>query len=210
MRSLINTRSWLAAGIAGMVIGGWLTLFAANRIAGIETGLLGSLLLSASSWLTLIQLLRPARSSGLAGFGEKQSWIGLGVTLLSAAYVITKLAAQGWSNDIHAPGMQRIPLGVIGLLIGAAVLERLLRHREPDAIVEDERDHLIRQRAARISHGALIGLIITASVTLGLSPVERLAFATPVMIAYGLIGLLALGELMRYASQIWLYRHERV
>jgi hypothetical protein len=201
---------WLWAGGASGFLAAYLLLFAPNELLGIDTGLVGSALLLLAGWSALYGLSASrANPESLITFGEKQAWIALITTTAVGAYLLYKLAGLGWEIDLRSRALEKIATNSLAMLVGAAVLARLLRQREAGATLEDERDRAIRQRAASDSHGVLLTLLIGLIVTLGLTPVERLPFSSPIAIAHALIGVLLLSELVRHAAEVWRYRQAR-
>jgi hypothetical protein len=201
---------WLWAGAASGLLAAYLLLFAPNQLLGIDTGLVGSALLLLAGWSAAYGLSASrANPDSLITLGEKQAWIALITTAAVGAYLLYKLAGLGWTVDLHSRALRKIATNSVAMLVGAAILARLLRQREAGATLEDERDRAIRQRAASDSHGVLLTLLIGLVVTLGLTPVDRLPFSSPIAIAHALIGVLLLSELARHAAEVWRYRQER-
>jgi hypothetical protein len=201
---------WLWAGAASGLLAAYLLLFAPNQLLGIDTGLVGSALLLLAGWSAAYGLSASrANPESLITLGEKQAWIALITTAAVGAYLLYKLAGLGWTVDLHSRALRKIATNSVAMLVGAAILARLLRQREAGATLEDERDRAIRQRAASDSHGVLLTLLIGLVVTLGLTPVDRLPFSSPIAIAHALIGVLLLSELARHAAEVWRYRQER-
>ena len=89
------------------------------------------------------------------------------------------------------------------------ILAHLLRVRQGEGVLEDERDAEISARAATWGRMALIFIIIGLMVMLGLSTPEKLKWATPPVIALQLWFALLWGWLVEYVAVAFFHRRDR-
>ena len=95
------------------------------------------------------------------------------------------------------------------LLVAWTVLSRVLASRWQSAVDEDERDRAIAGHAAGWWRGtAAVGVLVLA-VTLGMSPPERLAWASHFMIANLLVLALMCAWTAECAATALLYLRDR-
>jgi uncharacterized membrane protein len=107
-------------------------------------------------------------------------------------------------------GVRGIPRDLVMLLIAWIVLSWIVRARWKDEVQEDERDRDIAARASGWGRGALVFCVIAIAVTLGVSPPQKLAWATPLTVAHMLVLALVWSSLFEYAAaavQYWRDRH---
>lgn len=207
----IQGTGWLWGGVILTGLAGYLLLFAPNSLLGFETGLPGSLLMVLGLGAALYGAhQRPTDPESRVSFGEKAALVEFLSTLLIALYLLVKFQAIGWEADWQDPALQKIVVNILLMVVGSALLVHFLREREIDETVEDERDEMIRQRAAQDGYTALVTLLLVAIVTIGFSPPGRLPLPfTPLAVAHALIGVLLLSEVVRHGREYWLYRQAR-
>ena len=98
---------------------------------------------------------------------------------------------------------------LVMLMIAWVVIENALASRWQGVEEQDERDREIASQASGWGRGALIFSIIGIAVMLSFAPVERLAWATPLMLGNLLIFALMWGWLCEYAATLFLYWRDR-
>lgn len=207
----MQLRPWHLPTLAAIALPAlWLLLAGPERVLGIDTGHLGMVLLVTAAWTSLLALSRLPRSEGETAIapGEWKAWIGTGFMLVAVAYAASKaeLFAGTDFGDLHAQAVAR---NLVMLLIAWVVLSRVMAARWQDAVEEDERDREIASNASGWGRGALVGCIVFYAVLLGISPPDRLQWATHFMIANMLVFALMLGWLVEYAATAVMYLRDR-
>lgn len=200
----------LGAGIVA-ALSAWLLHFAPEVLLGVEADQFGFALIWPVVLLGLagLSLLPVGSIVPAVTLGEKRAWISLAVVGLAGAYLFATLQAEGWQIDPRGRTLSRVVSHVVLLWVVASILLRVLRRREAGTAVEDERDAAIRQRAARVGHTALVGLVAAFAVILGFGLVDWAPWHARPVLAQTLIGLLMLSEAVRHAAEIRLYRQDR-
>ncbi|NYZ62643.1 hypothetical protein [Luteimonas deserti] len=202
--------SWMGLLIlAGVAL--WMLVAGRTTRVGIDIGMLGSVWLLGTAWLALYTastMPRGELEQGIAP-GEWQAWIGTVFMCVATLYFVSKLHVFGSESIPHAPQSRVVVRNLVVLLIAWTVLSRVLVARWNGHVQSDERDRDIEARAAGWGRAALVSAMVALAVTLGLSPVERLDWATHFMIANLLILLLMCGWLVEYAATAVLYWHDR-
>jgi uncharacterized membrane protein len=202
---MYERRSFIIASLAALA--GLLLLQAPGSVLGIELGWIGGTLLPVGIVGALYTWSRLPGEK--LSFGEKRSMISLVVTVLIAAYLLNRLQAIGWSADAGNTSYRNIVSSAVVMLIAAAVLLDIFRRRERSAVLEDERDATILKEAASVSHTALIVMIGAVIVAVGFGVPTPFEGISASVIANLLIGVLILGELLRHAVELWLFRKSR-
>lgn len=205
-------RRWKWTGLlllAGVAL--WMLLAGRTTRLGIDIGMLGSVLLIGTAWLALYTVSTMPRGELEQGIapGEWQAWIGTVFMCVATLYFLSKLHVFGSESIPHAPHSRVVVRNLVVLLIAWTVLSRVLAARWNGHVQSDERDRGIEARAAGWGRAALVSAVVALAVTLGLSPVERLDWATHFMIANLLILLLMCGWLVEYTATALLYWHDR-
>lgn len=195
--------------VAGAAL--WMLLAGRGSVLGVDVGMLGSVLLFSTAGLALhavSTMPRNAVEDGVAP-GEWQAWIGAVFMFAATAYFVSKLHLFQLETLPGAPHLRGVVRNLVMLLIAWTVLSRVLASRWKGRVQSDERDREIEARAAGWGQGALVFAVIALAVTLGLSPVERLAWATHFMIGSVLILVLMCSWLVEYAATAALYWRDR-
>lgn len=191
---------WCLAGLvvlAGLAL--WLLLAGPDQLLGLDSGNVGVVLAATVAWVSLYGVSVAPRGAleETVSPGEWKAWIGLGFCLLVAVYLLAKA-------DVIAAAVDRRDLGAVGrsivmLLIAWGVLSWTLESRWSDQVIDDERDRDIAARAAVSARAALVFSVIGLVVMFGFSPIDRLAWATPLVIAHLLIFVLLVSCIVEYA-----------
>lgn len=194
---------WPKWGLAVLValagIASWLLLAGPDRILGLDSGNVGVVLAAAVAWGALygVSVAPRGELDDAVSPGEWKAWIGLGITSLVAVYLLAKadvIAAAADHRELGAVGRS-----VVMLLIAWGVLSYQMESRWKHQVIEDERDREIESRAAGWARVALVFSLIGLVVMFGLSPAERLGWATPMVIAHLLIFALVWSSIVEYA-----------
>ena len=190
-------------------VGLWLLWFAPARTAGIDSGIVGSILLSLSAWgAVALTALAPRGTAATMSPGETQAWIALAFTLLIAAYLLRAtdlLMAGHWLED---PNARRFGWR-IGILVVAWIVVSALVRTRTSGVEEDERDRAIHAIGTSFGYGAVALCLIGYAVTLGFSPPERLAWVTPSAVANQMIFILLWGGIVGNAARGIAYWRDR-
>lgn len=195
--------------LAGLAL--WLLLAGRGSLLGVDLGMLGSVLLVGTAWIALYAVSTMptgALEQGIAP-GEWQAWIGTAFMCVATLYFIGNLHVFQGESIPDAPHSRVIVRNLVMLLIAWTVLSRVLASRWNERVQTDERDHDIEARAAGWGRGALVFAVITLAVTLGLSPADRLGWATHFMIGNLLVLALMCGWLVEYAATALMYWRDR-
>lgn len=209
----MSQRPWFIALmvlIAGTAF--WLAAAGPDQLLGIDAGNLGIVILLTCLWTTLWWLSRvPAETlESSASHGEWQAWIGLVFLGLAIAYFVIKLPLFAVSGPItEHPDAARAGRNVVLLVVAWLVLSSVLGGRWRNRVHSDERDREIAQRACGWGRGTLVALVFGLAVTLGFSPSERLAWATPLLLANLLILLAMVSHWVEIAAQALAYWRDR-
>jgi hypothetical protein len=200
---------WGLVVLAGVAL--WLLVAGPGQVMGRDPGPVGMALLVLSAWGLIDAVGRLPRETLLASASPAEWYarIGLGFNLIAMLYLFAKSSALGdapLQEDPHAAAIGR---NLVMLLIAWLVITGVLASRWKGIPELDERDREIAAKASEWGRGALIFCIIGIAITLGFSPVDRLAWVSQPMIAYLLVFGLLWGWLCEYAAMLLLYRSDR-
>lgn len=170
---------------------------------------IGPLLLAAGSVVAAIQFsVRPRTGmEEAAAPAEIDAWLALAYVGVLFACLLSN--ASAFAGSWLDPDARAASIVVLQVAIAYVVISTVLRARRGKAVQEDERDRGIRHRAARWGRLALIACVVVLMVTLGMSPVHELAWATPGTMALLLLLALLLGWLLESAATIAYYWRDR-
>ena len=175
---------------------------------GLAYGLGGSLL-GWGSALVAIQLVlwRKTGLERVTAPAEVNAWIML--LFVGAVTAVTLGNSSLLATGLSTPEAAHLAYKLAALVLFLVVLAHVLRVRRKDAVLEDERDAQIRSRAVGWGRGALMFCVFVLMVMLGLSPAEKLEWATPIVIASQLWFALLSCWLVEYAAVIVQYWRDR-
>lgn len=187
---------------------------------GISLGLVANLAVLAGAWLVWYLLWATLRESAAAAESddatapispaEQRSWVGLifsaGILVYFALHSGQMVAADG----SMAPEASAIGRHIAMLVIFWVIVMQVLRKRWRDQVERDERDRIIQARANSWARIGLSVFVFGVALTFAFSPLDRLAWAQPMVISnvmmFGLIG----SSLLDYAISgvsYWRDRH---
>lgn len=193
-------------GIAGLLAGAgvafWLLLAGPSKLLGVDTGQAGTALLVTVAWVSMYRVSRlPGDDLGAAASpAEWKAWIGAGFMLAAIAYFLAKIEVFAAARVFADADASAVARNLVLLLVAWSILSTLIASRWKGAVEEDERDRDIAARAVAWGRGALVVAVIMLAVTLGLSPVSRLQWASHFMVANLLVLALMWGCLFEYAA----------
>lgn len=209
----MTPRPWMFAALLALAaVASMLLLAGPDRLLGIDTGNLGVALLATATWtsLWLVGTLPAASLEGYASPGEWQAWIGSAFMAVAVAWFALRLplfAVPGpiWQNPDTAAAGRTLAM----LMVAWAIVSSVLAGRWRDRVSSDERDRQIEARAGGHARTMLVLLLVALAVTLGLSPTDRLQWATPLLLANLLLLILMLSWLLESASTAVSYWRDR-
>lgn len=205
--------AWPKWGLAGLVavagVAFWLLLASPQQVLGIDPGGFGFGLLVLVAWCAVhgISVAPRGELDEAVSPGEWRAWVGLGYTLVVAGYLLAKADVIVAATDLRDLG--RVGRNIVLLLVSWAVIAQALQWRWKGKVLEDERDRDIEVRAAGWARGALVFSLFGVAVMYGLSPPERLAWATPIATAHLLVFVLVWHCLVEYFVTALSYWRDR-
>lgn len=204
---------WPKWGLAGLValagLSFWLLLAGPEEILGLDLGKFSIGVSALVAWAALHGVTAAPRSEldDDVSPGEWRAWVGLGFTAMVAAYLLVKADVIAGAGDLRDLG--KVGGNIVLLLIAWAVVAQALSWRWKGQVLEDERDREIEGTAAGWARGALVAVVIGFAVLFGFTPVDRLAWATPIVIAHLLIFALVWHTLVEYSVTVIAYWRDR-
>lgn len=202
--TLMHARNLPAAALAALAA--YLMWLAPDRVFGIDSGVLGSILLLATAWLVvwLWQRVRDVAEE-YASLGQQLALLGFGFSLA----IGISFFALGWTLDSDAAETWVLGRNVLLMLILWPVSAAILRGLRRDDGIEDERNRTIATRASAHAYSVLAIALIALIVQLGFGGAGFQALANPVSVAHWLIGLLIVSSVAEHLSAILQYRRDQ-
>ncbi len=200
---------WVLVVSAGGAL--WLLLAGPGQVMGRDPGPMGMALLVLSAWGLIDAVGRLPRETLLASASPAEWYarIGLGFNLIAMLYLFVKSPMLGDAPVQDDPDAVAIGRNLVMLLIAWLVISSVLASRWKGIPELDERDREIAAKASGWGRGALIFCVVGFAITLGFSPVNRLAWASQPVIAHLLVFALLWGWLCEYAATLVHYRLDR-
>ena len=195
--------------VAGFAL--WLLLAGPSKLLGVDTGQAGTALLVTVAWVSLFAISRVPHGTleNAISPGEWKAWLGTAFMAAAIIYFLSKLHVFMGAAVPHNPEAGAVGTNLVLLLIAWSVLSGVMSSRWKGEVEQDERDRGIERQASNWGRIALTVLIIGIAVTIGLSPPEKLQWATHLLIANLLILALMAGCLVGYAASIVYYWRDR-
>ena len=202
--------AWLAMGVLMAVVGCWLAFWEPGPFDESPAYALGPLLLASGSALAAVQFAlrpRPEVESRTAP-AETEAWLAVVYAGVLIAYLLLHagvFTGSWWSGEARSASIKLLQFAVFH-----AVISALLRARRGRGVLEDERDRQIRHHAVTWGRGVLVAAVVVLAWTLGLSPADRLQWATPGTTGLLLVLALLLGwwvQAVVTVAQYWRDRH---
>lgn len=187
----------------------WVLLAGPEEILGLDLGKFSIGITALVAWAAVHGVTTAPRGEldEVVSPGEWRAWVGLGFTVLVAAYLIAKSDVIAGAADLRALG--KVGGNVVLLLVAWAVVGQALRWRWKGQVLEDERDREIEVLAVERARGVLLTLALMLAVTLAFTPAERLAWATPVAIAHLIVFGVVVHTLVEYVATVIAYWRDR-
>lgn len=189
----------------------WLLLAGPQSLLGLDTGNVGMVLLINAAWVSLFAVSRLPRDAvaEVASPAEWNAWIGTAFMAAAIAYLVSNagvfMAASVWNDPVTG----RVVRNLVVLLIAWSVLRGVLARRWSAAVTEDERDREISAKAAGWGRFGLVAFCVGMAALLGVSPEDRLQWASHLVIANLFIIGLMLSCLLEYVGTAIYYWRDR-
>jgi hypothetical protein len=206
-RSTLSTGLLIA--LAGFAL--WLLLAGPGWLLGLRTEAWGILLLMAGAWglLYAVSRIHPEALENAASPAEWNARIGLTFCTVAMLYFLAKAHVFNDAPLRANTAANEVGRNLVMLLIAWAVVSGIVASRWKGAVEQDERDRDIATKAAGWGRGALIFCVLGIAVMLGFTPVDRLVWATPLMIGNLLIFALIWGWFCEYVATLAYYGKDR-
>jgi hypothetical protein len=208
----MSLRRWGIIGLLAVAgVAFWLLLAGPPELLGVDTGQAGTALLVTVAWVSMYAVSRLPRGElgALASPAEWKAWIGAGFMAVAIGYFLAKIEVFAAAEVFGDPGAGAVARNLVLLLVAWTILSSVMASRWKGAVEEDERDRAIAARAAGIGRVALIVCVIGLAVTLGLSPAEKLQWASHFLVANLLVMAVMWGGLFEYAASAVLHWRAR-
>jgi uncharacterized membrane protein YidH (DUF202 family) len=208
----MSLRRWGIIGLLAVAgVAFWLLLAGPPELLGVDTGQAGTALLVTVAWVSMYAVSRLPRDElgALASPAEWKAWIGAGFMAVAIGYFLAKIEVFAAAEVFGDPGAGAVARNLVLLLVAWTILSSVMASRWKGAVEEDERDRAIAARAAGIGRVALIVCVIGLAITLGLSPAEKLQWASHFLVANLLVMAVMWGGLFEYVSSAVLHWRAR-
>jgi hypothetical protein len=208
----MSLRRWGIIGLLAVAgVAFWLLLAGPPELLGVDTGQAGTALLVTVAWVSMYAVSRLPRGElgALASPAEWKAWIGAGFMAVAIGYFLAKIEVFAAAEVFGDPGAGAVARNLVLLLVAWTIRSSVMASRWKGAVEEDERDRAIAARAAGIGRVALIVCVIGLAVTLGLSPAEKLQWASHFLVANLLVMAVMWGGLFEYAASAVLHWRAR-
>ena len=179
-------------------VGLWVLLAGAESLFGMDLGGVGFAVLVLSAWSALHAVWRLSLTDAELEVSpaEWKAWIGTAFMGAALVYFIARIHVFQTPGLADSPEARDVGRNLVLLLVAWTVLSSTIGRRWKDRVQEDERDREIEREAARWSRHAVTAMIVVLAVLLGISPAERLQWATFPVIANLLVLVLMVGSLV--------------
>lgn len=206
--TILHPRNLPALALAALAA--WLMWLAPERVFGIDSGLVGSLILLATAWLVVWLWWRVREvAEDYASLGQQLAGLGLFFSLAIGFSFALRLHELGWTLPADAAHNFALGRNVLLMLILWPVSAAILRALRRDEGIEDERDRAITARAGAHAYAVLAIALVALVVQLGFGGEPVRALATPVSVAHWLIGLLVVSSIAEHLSATLQYRRQQ-
>ena len=184
--------------LAAAGLGLWMLLAGAESLFGLDLGSIVFAVLVLSAWGALHGVWRLSLTDAelQVSPAEWKAWIGTAFMAAAVAYFVARMHVFQTPSLADSPEAQQVGRNLVMLLVAWTVLSSTVGRRWKDRVQEDERDREIEREAAGWSRHAVTGMIVVLAVLLGISPADRLQWASLPMIANLLVLVLMVGCLV--------------
>lgn len=197
--------------LAAAGLGLWLLLAGVESVSGLDVGGIGSAILVLSAWSALYGVWRLSLTEAelQVSPAEWKAWIGTAFMAVAVAYFLGSMHVFRVTDLSASQEARDVGRNLVLLLVAWQILSSTFARRWKDRVQEDERDREIEREAAGWARHAVAAMIVALAVLLGLSPADRLEWATLPMVANLLVLVLMVGCLVDNAASAvrhWLDR----
>jgi hypothetical protein len=199
----MSLRRWGITGLLAVAgVAFWLLLAGPSKLLGVDSGQAGTALLVTVAWVSMyaVSRLPQGELDAAASPAEWKARIGAGFMLVAVGYFLAKIEVFAAAKVLGDPDASAVARNLVLLLVAWTILSSVMASRWKGEVEEDERDRAIAARAAGIGRIALIVCVIGLAVTLGLSPAEKLQWASHFLVANLLVMAVMWGCLFEYVS----------
>lgn len=184
--------------MAAAGLGLWLLLAGAESLFGFDTGAVGFAVLVLATWSALHGVWRLSLTEAelQVSPAEWKAWIGTAFMAVAVGYFVARMHVFQTADLGMDPAAREVGRNLVLLLVAWTVLSSTVGRRWKDRVQEDERDREIEREAAGWARGAITAMLVGLAVLLGISPADRLEWATLPMIANLLVLVLMVGCLV--------------
>lgn len=208
---MIARRFALPMLLAAAGLGLWLLLAGVESLFGLDTGPVGFAVLVLAAWSALygVWQLSLTETELQVSPAEWKAWIGTAFMAVAVLYFVARMHVFQTPSLADSPEARQVGRNLVLLLVAWTVLSSTIGRRWKDRVQEDERDREIEREAAGWARSAVSAMIVFLAILLGLSPADRLEWATFPMIANLLVLVLMLGSLVENGTSAvrhWLDR----
>lgn len=208
---MIDRRLAVPMLLAAAGLGLWLLLAGVESVAGLDVGGIGFAVLVLSTWSALHGVWRLSLTEAelQVSPAEWKAWIGTAFMTVAVAYFLASMHLFQVADLSASPEARDVGRNLVLLLVAWHVLSTSFARRWKGRVQVDERDREIEREAAGWARHAISAMIVVLAILLGLSPADRLQWATLPMVANLLVLVLMVGCLVDNAASAvrhWLDR----
>lgn len=208
---MIGRHKAVPALLAVAGLGLWLLLAGVESASGLDVGGIGFAILVLSTWSALygVWRLSVTETELRISPAEWNAWIGTVFMAVGVVYFMARMHVFHVPDLSMSPEAREVGRNLVLLLVAWHILSTAFARRWKDRVQEDERDREIEREAAAWSRHAISAMIVALAILLGISPADRLQWATLPMIANLLVLVLMVGCLVDNAASAvrhWLDR----
>lgn len=208
---MIDRRLAVPVLLAAAGLGLWLLLAGVESVSGLDVGGIGFAILVLSAWSALYGVWRLSLTESELRISpaEWKARIGTAFMAVGVGYFLARMHVFQVPDLSLSPEAREVGRNLVLLLVAWQVLSTTFARRWKDRVQEDERDREIEREAATWSRHAISAMIVVLAVLLGISPADRLQWATLPMVANLLVLVLMVGCLVDNAASAlrhWLDR----
>ena len=199
---MIHRRLAVPMLLAAAGLGLWLLLAGVESVSGLDVGGIGFAVLVLSAWSALhgVWQLSLTESERQVSPAEWNAWIGTGFMLVAVTYFLASMRVFQVPDLTASPEAREVGRNLVLLLVAWQILSTTFARRWQGRVQEDERDREIAREAAGWARHVTTAMIVVLAVLLGISPADRLQWATLPMIANLLVLVLMVGCLVDNAA----------
>lgn len=184
--------------LAAAGMGLWLLLAGVESVSGLDVGGIGFAILVLSAWSALHGVWRLSLTEAelQVSPAEWNAWIGTVFMAVAVVYFVVRVQVFQVHDLSASPEAREVGRNLVLLLVAWHILSTSFARRWKGRVQEDERDREIEREAAGWARHAISAMLVAMAGLLGLSPADRLQWATLPMVANLLVLVLMVGCLV--------------